>query len=123
MPFFGDIIQENQRVELACTTLLSNDFTEFGQLMYSSHTGLKNQYEVSCKELDELVDIAKGIDGVLGARMMGGGFGGCTINLVRKGSVSLFEETIKEHYSTPDGNEPQIIEVVIDEGTCMIHDA
>ena len=116
------IIQENQRVELACITLQSEDFNEFGQLMYSSHKGLKDQYEVSCNELDKLVDIAKDIDGVMGARMMGGGFGGCTINLVKEDSVTKFEKTIKEHYITPDGGEPQIIKVVIGDGTSMVND-
>ena len=61
----------------------TNNLIEFGKLMYQSHYGLKNNYEVSCKELDFLVKQTEMYDGILGARMMGGGFGGCTINLIK----------------------------------------
>lgn len=90
---------------------------EFGKHMYGSHYGLKDKYEVSCPELDALVTIAEGFEGVIGARMMGGGFGGCTINLVKKNAVGEFENTIKAKYKTPDGNEPEIFKVVIENGT------
>lgn len=111
------VIEENKRVEKACKALLDKDYIEFGQQMYGSHYGLKDKYEVSCAELDDLVVIAENFDGVIGARMMGGGFGGCTINLVKKSVVSEFEKIIRASYKTPDGDEPEIIEVVIENGT------
>ncbi len=111
------VIEENVRVEKSCEALAHGDFEEFGKLMYASHEGLKNDYEVSCIELDNLVEIAKSVDGVLGARMMGGGFGGCTINLVKKSAIAQFEKTILENYKTPQGESPEIIRVTIDDGT------
>ena len=114
------VIEENLRLENACKALDEQDFVSFGKQMFGSHEGLKYKYEVSCKELDHLVDLAKSINGVLGARMMGGGFGGCTINLVKKDAVKIFEETIKANYKTPDGLEPHIIKVSIEEGTHLV---
>jgi galactokinase len=67
--------------------------------------------------LDELVKIAKKTEGVLGARMMGGGFGGCTINLIKRELADSFEQSIKGNYKTPDGKEPEIYRVVIEDGT------
>ncbi|MFP4557363.1 MAG: galactokinase [Bacteroidales bacterium] len=113
------VIEENERVLAACSALKEKDFTKFGKLMYQSHYGLKNKYEVSCSELDRLVQVAEGIDGVLGARMMGGGFGGCTINLVKNESIKEFEQSIISNYKTPEGEEPEIIECVIGEGTVL----
>ena len=114
------VIEENIRLEKACNALNKSDFIEFGKQMYGSHTGLKEKYEVSCDELDQLVDISKNTEGVIGARMMGGGFGGCTINLVNKNSVSNFKNTILAHYKTPKGGELEIIEVVIEGGTSVV---
>ena len=114
------VVEENLRVERSCEALKHGNFEEFGRLMYTSHEGLKNDYEVSCAELDKLVDLAKSVVGVLGSRMMGGGFGGCTINLVRKNAVAQFEKTIKENYRTPEGHFPEIIKVKIDSGTRSI---
>ncbi len=111
------VVAENMRVEKSCHALEKGDFEAFGKLMYASHEGLKNDYEVSCAELDQLVDLAKSVDGVLGARMMGGGFGGCTINLVKKTAIAAFEKTILENYKTPQGESPEIIRVTIDGGT------
>ncbi|MBI9066241.1 MAG: galactokinase [Salinivirgaceae bacterium] len=116
------VIEENMRLQKACEALLNTDFTEFGKQMYGSHYGLKNKYEVSCKELDLLVNIAEKVDGVLGARMMGGGFGGCTINLVKKEAVETFKNQIIASYKTPEGETPQIIEVVIEEGTHLLNE-
>ena len=76
------VVQENQRVQDACVALTANDIAAVGQLMYASHAGLRDDYQVSCLELDELVEMARPLPGLYGARMMGGGFGGCTINLV-----------------------------------------
>ncbi len=111
------VVEENLRVERSCEALLKGNFEKFGEFMYASHEGLKNDYEVSCAELDQLVELARNVDGVLGARMMGGGFGGCTINLVKKAAIEDFERTILENYRTPQGEKPEIIRVTIDDGT------
>ena len=84
------VVEENLRVEAACQHLGAGDMAAFGQQMYASHAGLRDDYAVSCPELDALVRIASAHPGVLGARMMGGGFGGCTINLVRAEAVADF---------------------------------
>jgi galactokinase len=114
------VIEENIRLQNACEALYEDNLNLFGQFMYRSHKGLKEMYEVSCSELDNLVDIAHNVDGVLGSRMMGGGFGGCTINLIERDSVEQFKRSILENYKTPDGEPPQIIEVVIEDGTRQI---
>jgi len=92
------VVRENARVLLACEDLKRNDFSSFGLRLFDSHSGLRNDYEVSSKELDTLVDIATELPGVLGARMMGAGFGGCTINLVEESSSDEFVEKIKLNY-------------------------
>ena len=84
------VVQENQRVQDACAALTANDMAAVGQLMYASHAGLRDDYQVSCLELDELVEMARPLPGVFGARMMGGGFGGCTINLVAVAHIDRF---------------------------------
>ncbi len=114
------VIEENIRLQNACEALLNNDVKCFGEFMYGSHEGLRDKYEVSCAELDQLVEIAKATDGVIGARMMGGGFGGCTINLVEKDKVEEFEASIIKAYKTPEGAKPEIFEVKIEDGTKQI---
>ena len=84
------VVQENARVVAACRHLEAGNLAAFGQEMYASHAGLRNDYEVSCVELDALVAAAQGLPGVFGSRMMGGGFGGCTINLVAPEKVDEF---------------------------------
>jgi len=101
------VIKENERVESACTDLSINNFSAFGEKMYQSHEGLKNGYEVSCKELDLLVDIASQLEGVTGARMMGGGFGGCTINLVEEKRIEDFKKNVSVKYFEKFGVEPK----------------
>jgi galactokinase len=93
------IIQENQRVHKAFDAIKKNTIDLFGELLYASHKGLQHQYKVSCDELNFLVDITKSNANVIGSRMMGGGFGGCTINIVRKNTVSLFEKEIAIAYN------------------------
>ncbi len=78
--------------------LREGNFSAFGQLMIESHRSLKNDYEVSCAELDLLVDLALKQEGVLGARMTGAGFGGCTVNLLKRDYVDVFKEKIKKEY-------------------------
>jgi galactokinase len=92
------VIEENNRVLSACDDLMKTDLPAFGRRMNDSHAGLRDDFEVSCTELDELVDGALGIRGVLGARMMGAGFGGCTINLVQKKYVDSFFDEIERIY-------------------------
>ena len=92
------VSQENQRVLKSSKLLKTSNFVDFGKLMYKSHEGLKNLYEVSCKELDFLVDYSKKYNYVLGSRMMGGGFGGCTINLIHTEFIDLFIEKISRKY-------------------------
>ena len=76
--------------------------------MYKSHESLRDDYEVSCKELDIMVDLGREVSGVYGARMTGGGFGGCTINLVDVSAVDNFSQAIKTRYAETVGNDPEI---------------
>ncbi len=114
------ILDENARVESARDYLLQGDYESFGRLLYASHDGLRTKYEVSCKELDLLVEAASKIDGVLGARMMGGGFGGCTLNLVEGDSVGYFTERIRESYFKQVGKAPQIYNCTLMPGTNLV---
>lgn len=92
------VLQENERVQKACEDLQKGDIASFGRQMYASHAGLRDMYQVSCAELDILVEAASKIDGVLGSRMMGGGFGGCTINLVKEAAVQNFVDQMFDIY-------------------------
>ena len=114
------VAQENRRVQMASGALEKDDFHTLGNLMYHSHAGLRNQYDVSCSELDFLVETARETEGVLGARMMGGGFGGCTINLVHRSKLASFKEIIANKYKTPEGEKPDIIEVEITGGASLV---
>ncbi len=96
------IVQEIQRVKEAATAIINDDFKRLGQLMYAAHEGLSGDYEVSCPELDFLVDQARN-NVILGARMMGGGFGGCTINLIRKDTVDSVVDIISHAYKKEFG--------------------
>lgn len=114
------VLEENNRVEAACKTLTKDDFKTFGKLMYESHYGLRDLYEVSCKELDALVEIAETLDGVFGSRMMGGGFGGCTINLVKNEFVDEFISSVETQYSEKVGDGLEIYQASISDGTKQI---
>lgn len=92
------VLRENKRAVKAAELLEKNDLMQFGELMYASHYGLKNNYEVSCKELDYLVEATREYKDILGARMMGGGFGGCTINLINKNFTEKFIKIITQQY-------------------------
>jgi galactokinase len=102
------VISENQRVLDAAEALRASDLDRFGRLMYESHRSLQQDYEVSCKELDLLVEIASSCEGVYGSRMTGGGFGGCTITLVRANSVGAFQEKITQAYKAKTGITPDL---------------
>ncbi len=92
------VVTENARTLRAARALRKGDLTTMGQLMFESHRSLRDDYQVSCRELDMLVATAAQITGVIGARLTGGGFGGCTVNLVRKASVKEFQQIISHAY-------------------------
>lgn len=102
------VITENARVLAAADALQQNDLTRFGQLMAESHRSLRDDYEVSCRELDLMVELAREIEGVYGARMTGGGFGGCTVNLVVAERVAEFRTRVAEGYERVTKVKPQI---------------
>ncbi len=102
------VISENRRVLDAASALKSGDLPALGALMYESHASLRNDFVVSCEELDLLVDIARGLPGVYGARMTGGGFGGCTVNIVAAEHAKEFESRIKAEYASAKGFEPDV---------------
>jgi galactokinase len=102
------VLSENTRVIEAAAALSRQDFAEFGRLMGQSHRSLRDDFAVSCRELDAMVDLAEEIDGVYGARMTGGGFGGCTVNLVKGGSMENFRKKIASEYQRVTGQGPQI---------------
>lgn len=109
------VIEEKERVLEVCDALNRGDVETVGKLMYETHRGLSKDYEVSCEELDYLNDIAKEC-GVTGSRIMGGGFGGCTINLVPNVIYDKFISTAKEKFNAKYGHEPKIYDVVISDG-------
>jgi len=102
------VISENYRVQAGIQALREENYSAFGQLMIESHQSLKDDYEVSCTELDLLVDLALKQEGVLGARMTGAGFGGCTVNLIEKNYISAFKKSIINEYKKITGIIPDI---------------
>jgi galactokinase len=102
------VISEDERVLAAAAALKRGNLAEFGTLMAQSHASLRDDYEVSCKELDAMVDIASKLDGVYGARMTGGGFGGCTVNLVQAPRVEEFKRAVAPQYERATGLVPEI---------------
>jgi len=102
------VVTENQRVLDAVQALERGDAEEFGELMNASHESLRDDYEVSSKELDALVELAQKQPGCLGARMTGAGFGGCTVNLVRQDAVEEFERAVAKGYHEALGLEAEI---------------
>lgn len=113
------VLGEKDRVLGVCDALNKGDYETVGRLMYETHNGLSKEYEVSCEELDFLNDIAKEC-GVTGSRIMGGGFGGCTINLVKDDLYEKFVATAKEKFAAKYGHEPKVIDVVIGDGSRKI---
>ena len=109
------VIGEKQRVLDVCDALGRSDYETVGKCMYGTHFGMSKLYEVSCEELDYLNDLAKEC-GVTGSRVMGGGFGGCTINLVREELYDKFIHTAKEKFNAKFGHEPKVYDVVISDG-------
>jgi galactokinase len=115
------ILQENARVHQVCTLLDKGLLHEAGAILYASHNGLKNDYEVSCPELDLLVDLVKDSPYCMGARMMGGGFGGCTINIIHKNHISALLDKIHPIYTASTGKKIQLYEVITGEGSKEIN--
>ena len=114
------VIEEIQRVLDVCEALEKGDYETVGQKMYGTHYGMSKLYEVSCEELDFLNDIAKEC-GVTGSRVMGGGFGGCTINLVKNELYDAFVKKAFVDYTAKFGHEPKLYDVVISDGARKLH--
>jgi len=112
------IVTENDRTLKAAEALERGDLEQLGELMRQSHKSLRDDYEVSCRELDLMVEIALSQDGVFGARMTGGGFGGCTINVVRETNVKSFTEAVAEEYRAATQITPDIYVVRAADGVC-----
>jgi len=102
------VVTENERTLNAVEALKKSDLTEFGRLMWLSHASLRDDYEVSCRELDLLVEIASQCQGVFGGRMTGGGFGGSTVNLLRRNSIGNFTKKITDEYRRQTNIEPAV---------------
>ena len=112
-------IKEIKRVTLACEALDQGDILTLGQLLFETHDGLSNEYEVSCAELDMIVATLKNEPAVIGSRMMGGGFGGCTINLIKKGEEEAIKTKLTQMYQATFGIELKTYEVKISNGTSL----
>ncbi len=115
------VIGEKDRVLGVCDALNRGDIETVGRLMYETHAGLSKDYEVSCEELDYLNDVAKEC-GVTGSRIMGGGFGGCTINLVPDSIHDKFIETVTEKFNERYGHKPKIYDVIISDGARRVEE-
>ncbi len=110
------VITEEARTLAAVKALKENDLATFGELMNASHASLKNDYEVSCPEIDLLVDLAQQMDGVLGSRMTGGGFGGCTVSIVKEEAIGPFIDTIQSTYQKEVGHPAEFYVVQAGDG-------
>lgn len=116
----GHAVYENQRTIKAVAALKANDVETFGKLMNASHVSLRDDYEVSCEEIDILVDLAWNTPGVIGSRITGGGFGGCTVSIVKNEAVDNFVETIGKAYAEKVGHEAEFYVVDIGEGAHVL---
>ncbi len=114
------VVEENERLLNACAALERNDLKSFGRYMYQSHEGLSNNYGVSCAELDFLVSLVRDDAGVYGSRMMGGGFGGCTINLIDRDAVEGICAKVTLGYKNKFNIEPKVYVTSISSGTSII---
>lgn len=114
------VVEENIRLLTGCEDLKNGNIAALGQKMFATHYGLSKEYEVSCKELDFLVDYVKNKEAVLGARMMGGGFGGCTINLVKEESIEALVKEVSAAYSQNMNLETTVYIAKIEDGTNAI---
>ena len=116
----GYVVEENTRLLEGCEDLKKGNLEALGKKMFRTHEGLSKEYEVSCKELDYLVDYVKNNPSVLGARMMGGGFGGCTINLVKEEAIDDLVKKISKEYQQATNLELSSYIAVIEDGTSIV---
>jgi len=114
------VVKEINRVIKACEALDQGNIELLGQLLFDTHYGLSQEYEVSCEELDMLVDTAKADDAIIGSRLMGGGFGGCTINLIKKGHENEVKSKFSNLYLDTFGIELKFYDVKISNGTTLL---
>jgi galactokinase len=114
------VVQEIERVQLAVKDLLNGDLKAFGQKMFATHWGLSELYEVSCPELDMLVNFVKNNEHVIGSRMMGGGFGGCTINIIKSSEVQNIIAQVTQQYQIATNKKLHSYQVTIQQGTHII---
>jgi len=113
------VVKEINRVIKACEALDSGNIELLGALLFETHYGLSQEYSVSCAELDMLVDTAKADDAIIGSRLMGGGFGGCTINLIKKGHENEVKNKFSNLYLDTFGIELKFYDVKISNGTTL----
>lgn len=114
------MVEEIARVGQATQAMVNNDLESLGQLLYQTHDGLSKLYEVSCPELDFLVDLTRPLNQVLGSRMMGGGFGGCTLNLLKKSYVPEFKDMVIDAYEKKFSKSPDFYEVHLSDGARIV---
>jgi len=110
------VLEENDRVEKMKNALISGDAEKIGTLLLEGHNAMSTEYEITTKELDTLVSIGKGLIGVLGSRMMGGGFGGCTINLIKNDTIEESITAIVKGYEKKTGIQPEVYRLEIGNG-------
>jgi galactokinase len=114
------VLREDERVLNTVKALETGDMAALGEYLWQSHAGLRYDYEVSCEELDFMVDHIREMEGVLGSRMIGGGFGGCTINVIHKDQVQRVWESLQKAYFDKFGIEAQMFEVEVGEGIMLV---
>ena len=115
------VVEENDRLFNACEALSKHDLRTFGSMMFKTHKGLSEDYEVSCDELDYLVELTKDEPKIYGSRMMGGGFGGCTINLIENDAIDSVSEYVSREYKNKYKMNPRIYITTINNGTDLYH--
>ena len=113
-------VYENRRTIRAVEALKNNDLETFGKLMNASHVSLRDDYAVSCSEIDVLVDAAWKVEGVIGSRITGGGFGGCTVSIVKDEAIEAFKEQVGKAYQEQVGKTPEFYVVEIGNGPCEL---
>jgi galactokinase len=115
------VVSENERTLTAAEALKNGDVQRLGELINLSHESLRDDYEVSCRELNIMVELAMQQPGVAGARMMGGGFGGCTVNLVSSDGFHQFRRSVSADYQRATGLVPTILQITADDGVCEMN--
>jgi galactokinase len=114
------ILEENNRVEKMKNVLISGDAEKIGSLLLAGHNAMSTEYEITTEELDILVSIGESLPGVLGSRMMGGGFGGCTINLIKNEAIEESLEAIVNEYEKRTGITSEVVRLQIGNGVHMV---